>query len=91
MNKNPSNRQTDPNQRSSQSHQQQASARTQGLGNQQWSGDQRSETPSHAGQSKIEAPMSGSKMCGHAHDCDCSTQSAIHASEQHAPRINPRK
>ncbi|KAF9140340.1 hypothetical protein BG015_001703 [Linnemannia schmuckeri] len=48
--------------------------------------EQRSETPSHAGQSNIEAPMSGSKMCGHAFDCDCSTETAIHASEEHAPR-----
>lgn len=48
--------------------------------------EQRSETPSHAGQSNIEAPMSGSKMCGHAYDCDCSTETAIHASEEHAPR-----
>ncbi|KAK3830066.1 MAG: hypothetical protein JOS17DRAFT_817557 [Linnemannia elongata] len=50
--------------------------------------EQRSETPSHAGQSNIEAPMSGSKMCGHAFDCDCSTETAIHASEEHAPRTN---
>jgi hypothetical protein len=48
--------------------------------------EQRSETPSHAGQSNIEAPMSGTKMCGHSYDCDCSTETAIHASEEHAPR-----
>ncbi|KAF9117553.1 hypothetical protein BGW39_002063 [Mortierella sp. 14UC] len=53
---------------------------------QQQQQEQRSETPSHAGQSNIEAPMSGSKMCGHAYDCDCSTEKAIHASEEHAPR-----
>ncbi|KAG0289147.1 hypothetical protein BGZ96_007215 [Linnemannia gamsii] len=50
--------------------------------------EQRSETPSHAGQSNIEAPMSGTKMCGHVSDCDCSTETAIHASEEHAPRTN---
>ncbi|KAG0273949.1 hypothetical protein BGZ95_010249 [Linnemannia exigua] len=50
--------------------------------------EQRSETPSHSGQSNIEAPMSGSKMCGHVSDCDCSTETAIHASEEHAPRTN---
>ncbi|KAK3827340.1 MAG: hypothetical protein J3R72DRAFT_528333 [Linnemannia gamsii] len=48
--------------------------------------EQRSETPSHTGQSNIEAPMSGSKLCGHVSDCDCSTETAIHASEEHAPR-----
>ncbi|KAF9104162.1 hypothetical protein BGX27_010214, partial [Mortierella sp. AM989] len=48
--------------------------------------EQRSETPSHTGQSNIEAPTSGSKMCGHVSDCDCSTETAIHASEEHAPK-----
>ncbi|KAG0004025.1 hypothetical protein BGZ80_002342 [Entomortierella chlamydospora] len=70
--------QSDLNQRSSQLHESKASA----LKQQQE--EQRSETPS--GQSKIEAPMSGTKMCGHVHDCDCSTETAIHASEEHAPK-----
>ncbi|KAF9968895.1 hypothetical protein BGZ73_009084 [Actinomortierella ambigua] len=83
MNKNTSSRQSDLNQRSSQT--QQSSARAQGFSNQDWD---RSETPSHAGQSNIEAPMSGSKMCGHAYDCNCSTDTAIHASEEHAPKVN---
>ncbi|GJJ75429.1 hypothetical protein EMPS_07787 [Entomortierella parvispora] len=48
--------------------------------------EQRSETPSHAGLSKIEAPMSGKKMCNHGYDCDCSTEAAIHASEEHVPK-----
>ncbi|KAF8928020.1 hypothetical protein BGZ47_001855, partial [Haplosporangium gracile] len=65
------------------SHQQQES---KAPGHKQQLQEQRSETPSHAGQSNIEAPMSGSKLCGHAFDCDCSTETAIHASEEHAPR-----
>ncbi|KAF9952600.1 hypothetical protein BGZ70_000556 [Mortierella alpina] len=83
MNKNSNNREGQPDldQRSSQqTHSAQATART---------GQQdvdRAETPS--GQSKIEAPMSGKKMCGHAYDCDCSTEKAIHAPEEHAPKIN---
>lgn len=83
MNQNTSNQsQSDSAQRSS--HQQQES-KASALKQQQLQ-EQRSETPSHAGQSNIEAPMSGSKMCGHAFDCDCSTETAIHASEEHAPR-----
>lgn len=83
MNKNSNNREGQPDlhQRSSQQPQNaQATAR---------SGQEdmdRAETPS--GQSKIEAPMTGKKMCGHAYDCDCSTEKAIHASEEHAPKIN---
>ncbi|OAQ24733.1 hypothetical protein K457DRAFT_23864 [Linnemannia elongata AG-77] len=96
MNQNTSNQsQSDSAQRSS--HQQQESkasalkqqqqeSKASALKQQQQ--EQRSETPSHAGQSNIEAPMSGSKMCGHAFDCDCSTETAIHASEEHAPRTN---
>jgi len=68
------------------SHHQQQSTGPVRKQQQQQQQEQRSETPSHAGLSKIEAPMSGSKMCGHAYDCDCSTEIAMHASEEHAPR-----
>ncbi|KAG0224208.1 hypothetical protein BGW42_005287 [Actinomortierella wolfii] len=82
MDKNTSRqRQPDSTQRSYQQYETSATARKQ----QQL--DERSETPSHAGQSNIEAPMSGTKMCGHAYDCECSTKTAIHASEEHAPRV----
>ncbi|KAI1300861.1 hypothetical protein EDD11_005930 [Mortierella claussenii] len=87
MNKNSGNRQaqSDLNQTSSQQQESNATARKQ---QQQHQDDPRAETPS--GQSKIEAPMSGNKMCGHVHDCDCSTESAIHASELHAPKTIKR-
>ncbi|KAG0254866.1 hypothetical protein BG011_005460 [Mortierella polycephala] len=81
--------QSDLNQRWSQQQQEsQATARKQQQeqgqrDSEQTSESQPPETPS--GQSKIEAPMSGKKMCGHKHDCDCSTETAIHASEEHAP------
>ncbi|KAG0209225.1 hypothetical protein BGX28_010448 [Mortierella sp. GBA30] len=83
MNRNTNNRQTqsDTTQRSYQQQESKATAR-----NQQQQQEQMPETPSHAGQSNIEAPMSGSKLCGHVYDCDCSTEQAIHASEEHAPR-----
>ncbi len=85
MNKNSNHRegQSDLNQRSTQQpHNAQATARA---GQQ---GMDRSETPSGQGQSKIEAPMTGKKICAHAGACDCSTDMAIHASEEHAPRFN---
>ncbi|CAO3565163.1 unnamed protein product [Mortierella alpina] len=85
MNKNSNHRegQPDQHQRSSQESQSQSAQATARTGQQDMD---RAETPS--GQSKIEAPMSGKKMCGHAYDCDCSTEKAIHASEEHAPMTN---
>ncbi|KAF9946406.1 hypothetical protein BGZ72_000348 [Mortierella alpina] len=82
MNKNSNQGQPDLHQRSSQQPNRSAQATAR-------SGQEdvdRAETPS--GQSKIEAPMSGKKMCGHTYDCNCSTERAIHASEDHAPKIN---
>ncbi|KAF9189054.1 hypothetical protein BGZ51_000163 [Haplosporangium sp. Z 767] len=83
--------QSDLNQRwSEQQQESQATARKQKQEQGQRSSEQTSEsqppeTPS--GQSNIEAPMSGTKMCGHVHDCDCATEQAIHASEEHDPTI----
>ncbi|KAF9139839.1 hypothetical protein BGX30_007402 [Mortierella sp. GBA39] len=82
MNQNTSNQSKSASALRSSNQQQESTAPA----NKQQLQEQRSETPSHAGQSNIEAPMSGSKMCGHTYDCDCSTESAIHASEEHAPR-----
>ncbi|KAG0305493.1 hypothetical protein BGZ98_004047 [Dissophora globulifera] len=91
MNQNSANRQAqcDLNQRSSQqgskaTGRKQHQEQQRQLNNEQTSEDQIPDTPS--GQSRIEAPMSGSKMCGHVYDCDCSTEQAIHASEEHAPK-----
>ncbi|KAF9934223.1 hypothetical protein FBU30_002916 [Linnemannia zychae] len=85
MNRDPNLRSS--NQRSSNQQESKTSSQLQG----QTTSEQRSETPSHAGQSNIEAPMSGKKMCNHTYDCDCSTQAAIHGSEEHAPRLTRSK
>ncbi|KAF9429944.1 hypothetical protein BGZ76_001050 [Entomortierella beljakovae] len=84
MNKNTGSHQSQPDSTQRSLPQQQESMATTRKQMQQH--ELRAETPSHTGQSKIEAPMSGSKMCGHVYDCDCSTEMAIHASEEHAPR-----
>ncbi|KAF9205616.1 hypothetical protein BGZ49_003788, partial [Haplosporangium sp. Z 27] len=85
MNTNLGNRQTksNMNQRSSQKGQTpQASAQSQLKEQQQrsYTNEQTSADPqTPSGQSNIEAPMSGTKLCNHVRDCNCATEQAIHS------------